>query len=336
MENEKRKIEQVKICAVGKFLAELRQGQYVDPEHAAAVICTDEPVSDGALAPLPTCRLQFLDTEDPENQRAFTPQQAQTIRDFLKSLPEDVTTLYCCCDWGQSRSAGLAAACMAAIGQDPGLVFRNRAYSPNTLVYRYMCQAFGCGLPSAEEIERLRTEGDKTTAERSARRVVLAGEADAFSARPSSDGTDGGARTPAAAPAERRGVQVADRRISGWTIPWSEEELLADMRNMGTVFAGETILLVCGTRDLQKGRDVQGCRERLRKYLFWLKYRYQGVRLRLVIPPESAFAEKDRHPAWAELAGQYAALAAEQQISILTPAQPGPLTVEQLLWEEGT
>lgn len=324
METENRKINYVRICAVGKFLAELKQGQYLDPKHTAAVICTDEPVADGALDRLPNCRLQFIDTEDPEDQRAFTPRQAQTIRDFLASLPEDVTTLYCCCDWGQSRSAGLAAACMAAGGQDPALVFRNSAYRPNTLVYRYMCEAFGGGLPSAESIERLREEEDEITAARSARRIVLAGDADVLFPRSSSGGTGGESR----APAERLGIPE-DRRISGWMIPWSEEELLADVRNMGPVSAGETILLVCGTRDLQKGRDVQACRDRLRKYLCWLKYRYQGVRLRLLVPPEAAPADHGGHPQTKELIAQYTALAAEQQIPVLNPAPSGPLTDDQ-------
>ena len=321
MENEKRNFGHIRICAVGKFLAELKQGQYMDPAHTAAVICTDEPVADKALDRLPNCRLQFIDTEDPGDQRAFTRRQAQTIRDFLASLPKDVTTLYCCCDWGQSRSAGLAAACMAAGGRDPGYVFRNRAYSPNVLVYGYMCEALGCGLPSAEAIDALKRPCMKAD---SLQRIVLAGDADVLTPRSSAGDADGESR----APAERAGVPVEDRRVSGWMIPWSEEELLADVHSMGTVSPGETILLVCGARDLLEGRDVQACRERLRKYLCWLKYRYQGVHLRLLVPPEGADHGGD--PRTKELSAQYTALAAEEQIPVLNPAPSGPLTEERL------
>ena len=66
------RFEHIRILAVGRFLAELKQGQYIDTKRAAVVCCTDEPVNKGTLLPIPHCCVQFYDTEDPKAFGTFS------------------------------------------------------------------------------------------------------------------------------------------------------------------------------------------------------------------------------------------------------------------------
>ena len=149
-------IEYVRIRSARKLITELKHGGYIDEVHSAAVFCTDEPVKEAASLKMPHCCVQFTDTEAYWEIDSFQEEQAEYIRDFLFNLPDGITTLYCCCDWGQSRSAGLAAACMNYLGQNYRSVFGNDAYYPNLLVYAYMCKVLGIGSPLVSELDELR------------------------------------------------------------------------------------------------------------------------------------------------------------------------------------
>lgn len=294
-------IQQFKIRAASKLIAELRQGDYVDERSSAAVFCTDEPLKAPEIRKLPHCCLQFLDTKGPRAPGAFTQAQAAVIRDFIAALPEHITTLYCCCDWGQSRSAGLAAACMTALGQEYEAIFRNRSYTPNLLVYADMCEALGCGRPSGErlrELNRMRYASNKTrvSAAGGVKRILVVGDAGLL---------------PAGA-AETLGLPVELRGPGGQTIPHTEEELLADRKRMGAVFPGDLILVALGGRELRAGLAPEEIAARLRKYLLWLRYIYPGINVVLMLPqanPADAGTER-----LAELFGCCRALAEELQL----------------------
>ncbi len=148
-------LKTVKVIMATRLIDSIRNGSCLDLDKAAAVFCTDEMVLDPVIENLPHCCVQFTDTEDPRDQRAFTKMQANTIRDFIFNLPDTITTLYCCCDWGGSRSPGLAAACMVYLHQNHFVLFEGEDYLPNLLVYSYMCEALGCGLPSRDELDAL-------------------------------------------------------------------------------------------------------------------------------------------------------------------------------------
>ena len=269
------KIDQVRIRAIGKLIAELKHGQYVDMDHSAAIICTDEPISDLALLRLPNCRMQFIDTEKTEDPHAFTHRQAHIIGDFLSMLPDNINTLFCCCNWGQSRSAGLAAACMTAIGQDYESVFRSRSYTPNMLVYTLMCETLGC-LPSADrlqELKRLRREAGKSDGQtyRSIKRIVVTGDASLFPVI---------LEALFDVPVEARGKEEA-------AIPCTEKDFVADKNHMGPVLPGDLLLVILGVHELRAGIAPEKLTARLRKYLLWLRYIYPGNELLLALPGDS-------------------------------------------------
>lgn len=296
------KIDQVRIRAIGKLIAELKHGQYVDMDHSAAIICTDEPISDLALLRLPNCRMQFIDTENTEDPHAFTHRQAHIIGNFLSMLPDNINTLFCCCNWGQSRSAGLAAACMTAIGQDYESVFRSRSYTPNMLVYTLMCEALGC-LPSADrlqELNRLSREAGKSDGQtyRSIKRIVVTGDASLFPVI---------LEALFDVPVEARGKEKA-------AIPCTEKDFVADRSHMGPVLPGDLLLVMLGVHELNIGFAPSEISVRMRKYLLWLRYTNPSAKILLASPPDTLPAAKVSQEKLAQLADCYRRLADDLQI----------------------
>ena len=301
----KANIKQIKIRAAGKMIAEIRQGDYVDENCSAAIYCTDVPLKASELKRLPCCCVQFIDTEDSRASHAFTREQAALIRDFLMSLPEQVTMLYCCCDWGQSRSAGLAAACMTALGQDCEWLFRCSSYSPNLLVYAAMCEALGCP-PSAVELQklsRLRYEAGRSNvqANHSVKRILVAGDSTLFPV----------------IPAELCGVPVEMCGTNDTSIPYTEKELVADRKQLGSLLPGDLLLVIRGIRDLSVGLSPEEVAVRMRKYLLWLRYINPGVAVLLAAPPETLSGAKVSREQIAQLAGCYHRLADDLQVPVV-------------------
>ena len=91
--------------------------------------------------------LDFLDVEDRRHDRAFDRACASTIISFINKLPANISDLYVCCSKGGSRSAGCAAALMLMSGRSDRDVWRNPFYTPNTLVFRLLCQEYGIFMP---------------------------------------------------------------------------------------------------------------------------------------------------------------------------------------------
>ena len=95
---------------------------------------------------------------DRDSEIVFSMKQAYEIAAFVEELDAGTTHLYCCCDWGQSRSAAVAAALMYAAGakneeleyiwcnHDPEFSENPQKawYTPNPLVYMMLREALGC------------------------------------------------------------------------------------------------------------------------------------------------------------------------------------------------
>jgi len=69
----------------------------------------------------------------------FSDKQAERIADFV--LKNKINTLICQCEFGQSRSAGCAAAITEYLHGDGIKIFADELYSPNKLVYKKVLQA---------------------------------------------------------------------------------------------------------------------------------------------------------------------------------------------------
>lgn len=298
-------IKQIRIRAAGKMIAELKQGEYVDESCSAVIFCTDALLRMPELKRIPHCCVQFIDTENPNNPGAFTWEQAVVLRDFLVNLPDHITTLYCCCDWGQSRSAGLAAACMTALGQDCEWVFRCSAYSPNILVYATLCEALGCP-PSAERLyalKRLRSDADRSDiqARCGVKRILVVGDLTLLHA----------------IPVELFGAPVETREANDTSIPYTEKELVSDRKQLGPLSPGDLLLVILGIYELSVGLAPKEVAVRMRKYLLWLRYINPATVILLASLPEPLSGAKVSREQIAQLAACYRRLADELQIPFI-------------------
>lgn len=72
----------------------------------------------------------------------MTDKDAVKIRDFVLKWKDKVDTLWVHCDVGISRSAGVAAGIIEALGEDNSYIFDSKMYFPNLLCYRKTLNVF--------------------------------------------------------------------------------------------------------------------------------------------------------------------------------------------------
>lgn len=72
----------------------------------------------------------------------MTDEDAVKIKDFVLKWKDEVDTLWVHCDAGISRSAGVAAGILEALGEDNSYIFDSKMYFPNLLCYRKTLNAF--------------------------------------------------------------------------------------------------------------------------------------------------------------------------------------------------
>lgn len=132
------------VCPTRVLLRRAENGEL--PPHSAAIVSHSAPIAekDGAvLARLSrVISLEYDDVTDPRAPRPFTRDHAEKIVEFYRSLPAD-TPLYVTCDYGESRSAAIAAALRRAERNDEMRVWKDPRYHPNRLVYAHLCRALG-------------------------------------------------------------------------------------------------------------------------------------------------------------------------------------------------
>lgn len=72
----------------------------------------------------------------------MTDEDAVKIKDFVLKWTDKVDTIWVHCDAGISRSAGVAAGILEALGKDNSYIFDSKMYFPNLLCYRKTLNAF--------------------------------------------------------------------------------------------------------------------------------------------------------------------------------------------------
>lgn len=131
----------IQICPV-KMLYLLAQDG--DMDNVAALAVSSYDIDQTRLQSFcQTLCLRFDDITNAADGFAFSPAHAQQIARFIKALPEDLDTLFVCCDSGQSRSSAMAAAISRYCAGDELRIWKNPRYSPNPLVYSTLCAALG-------------------------------------------------------------------------------------------------------------------------------------------------------------------------------------------------
>ncbi len=124
-------------------------------EGAAAIISTssDEPDAKRLLG-IPYIFAVYRDI-DYEGPGAFSDLDAARFAAFIKNLPSDTDTVFCCCDAGQSRSPGVGAAVSRHFGADAtDTIWRNPNFNPNFLVFIKLCDKLGVPVDD-DEADRL-------------------------------------------------------------------------------------------------------------------------------------------------------------------------------------
>ena len=94
--------------------------------------------------PIPILQLKFDDADESdelcEKRNMMTDEQAKEIAEFIKSAGKR-DTLICQCEYGQSRSAAIAAAARQYFYGDGIDIFTDERYYPNRFVYRKVLDA---------------------------------------------------------------------------------------------------------------------------------------------------------------------------------------------------
>ncbi len=93
---------------------------------------------------------QFQDISNKNANGSFNMRTAEIIKKFVLELPNNLDTLFVCCDSGKSRSSAMAAAISRYFGVDEMKIWKNPLYHPNPLVYKILCQAFDMYIPDVE------------------------------------------------------------------------------------------------------------------------------------------------------------------------------------------
>ena len=84
--------------------------------------------------------LQFDDVEKGQ-KGCITKKQAKTIAEFVCEIYRQVERIIVHCEFGQSRSAGVAAAISRHFEGHSSGIFGNRVYYPNKTCYKYVLAA---------------------------------------------------------------------------------------------------------------------------------------------------------------------------------------------------
>ena len=132
------------------------------PEHTALISITNEGLEFAELQNKPEFLLQiafddvdndvFIDElgriptaeerkEIEKKYNMFTDEQARRIAEFYNNHKNEIDTLICQCEHGQSRSAAVAAAIMEFRSRRGILVFANDNYYPNKVVFKRTLEA---------------------------------------------------------------------------------------------------------------------------------------------------------------------------------------------------
>lgn len=122
----------------------LEYAVYGAPERQAVISIMDHARDCVSRYPAPrVLRLCFQDAEGAwGKQNLITAEQARAVRGFVLRYKREIDVLIVQCTEGVSRSAAVAAAVLAGLGESDAPIWRDPRYRPNPLVYRVVRAAF--------------------------------------------------------------------------------------------------------------------------------------------------------------------------------------------------
>ena len=132
---------EIQICPLKKLYQLAQDG---DMRSVAVLAVSSYDIQKEYLEPFCAQHcMHFSDVVNSDHPDAFTIETAESIVAFVNVLPEELDTLFVCCDSGESRSTAMAAAIMRYYGDDEIKIWENPHYHPNPLVYVLLCEALG-------------------------------------------------------------------------------------------------------------------------------------------------------------------------------------------------
>ncbi len=134
---------EIKICPIKEFYA---ISEEADLKNCAAILASSYDFRAEKL--MNVGKFLLLSFDDDEN--SFSRKFAARIKEFILGLSRDCDTVFCCCDYGESRSAAIACALMRFLGQNEMKIWENPKYHPNGFVYSLLCEELGCGVSEDE------------------------------------------------------------------------------------------------------------------------------------------------------------------------------------------
>ncbi|MDR0974167.1 MAG: hypothetical protein LBL80_00525 [Ruminococcus sp.] len=119
------------LISISDYDDELPQMAY-EPEHILRFVFEDISIEDLSEEELIKAR---------KDNRLFTENQAEKIAEFILPLEPKIDLLICQCIYGQSRSAGCAAAIKEYFYKSGIDIFADYKYTPNKLVFNKTLKA---------------------------------------------------------------------------------------------------------------------------------------------------------------------------------------------------
>ena len=144
----------IQICPIKRLYQILADG---NTETCGAIISSASQINAAKLRGIPYVFRQYEDLDYECPGRSFSQTDAAAFAEFLRRMANDVDTLYCCCDAGESRSPAVAAAVMRYLGMDDISIWKNPHYHPNMLVFEMLAHALGAAASDEEKDFRFYT-----------------------------------------------------------------------------------------------------------------------------------------------------------------------------------
>lgn len=129
----------IEICPVRKLYAIAAEA---DLSECAAIVVSSYDINMDKLQGIANLLTMNFDDVSAEQSNSFNDEQAGKMQAFVDSLPNNIDTLFVCCDSGESRSPAIAAAIMEHNGIDHMAIWKNPKYHPNPYVCAMLCTAF--------------------------------------------------------------------------------------------------------------------------------------------------------------------------------------------------
>ena len=155
---------EVKVSGLKQLYYDIDTGSLTDTESSVIIVSTtQEPrwryidrFSDRLV-------LDYDDVYDESDPYAYNMEMAERVAELVLRVADSdgVSSLYVTCDYGESRSAGMAAAIIRYLGLEDLYLWDSAVYHPNPLVYRMTCAALGIEVTD-EDLEYLTQINKKT------------------------------------------------------------------------------------------------------------------------------------------------------------------------------